>query len=161
MDAIERGKGQLVEALPATGTAILNADDGRVRRMSRRTRARVMTYGFAEEADVTAQAVVSLGWEGMRFVLRLPGHVERAVRVPVLGRHGVESLGGAGNVEALARGHDATHLHRGLHLAVTVAAGIDAQADLAIGEVDDVARLHRIGKPRPADRQPVRITGLG
>ncbi len=34
IDAIEAGKGQLVEALPEAGTAILNADDPRVRRMA-------------------------------------------------------------------------------------------------------------------------------
>ena len=34
IDAIERGKRELVEALPAGGTAVLNADDERVLRMA-------------------------------------------------------------------------------------------------------------------------------
>ena len=37
LDAIERAKAELVEALPDDGTAVLNADDERVRRMSART----------------------------------------------------------------------------------------------------------------------------
>jgi UDP-N-acetylmuramoyl-tripeptide--D-alanyl-D-alanine ligase len=110
LDAIEQGKGQLVEALPQDGTAILNADDGRVRRMDRRTRARVLTYGFAEDADVTARSVTSLGLEGMRFDLRLPGGVGRAVRIPVLGRHGVHNgLDAEGIAAGLERGWQAPH----------------------------------------------------
>ncbi len=64
---IELEKGRLVEALPADGTAILNADDPSVRRMAARTRARVLTYGFAPDADVTATETVSLGAEGHAF----------------------------------------------------------------------------------------------
>ena len=41
LDAIEAAKGELVEALPPDGTAILNADDPIVRRMGARTVARV------------------------------------------------------------------------------------------------------------------------
>ena len=46
LDAVERAKAELVEALPADGTAILNADDPRVARMAASTVARVVTYGF-------------------------------------------------------------------------------------------------------------------
>ena len=65
-------KAELVEALPAEGVAVLNADDPRVRRMASRTPARVETYGFAADAGVGAEGVVSAGLDGMRFTLRLP-----------------------------------------------------------------------------------------
>lgn len=128
IEAIEQGKGQLVEALPPDGTAILNADDERVRRMDRRTRARVLTYGFADDADVSARHVVSLGWEGMRIVLHAPGLGERPVRLPVLGRHGVHN-GLAAAAAGLALGLDAGVIvaglergwaapHRDTHLAI-------------------------------------------
>ena len=39
--------------------AILNADDERVARMANRTAARVVTYGFDPDADVTAEEIVS------------------------------------------------------------------------------------------------------
>ena len=52
LDAIERGKGELVEALPSDGWALLAADDLRVARLAARTPARIMTAGHASTADV-------------------------------------------------------------------------------------------------------------
>ena len=43
--AIAQAKGELVEALPADGVAVLNHDDPRVRAMSARTSARVLPFG--------------------------------------------------------------------------------------------------------------------
>ena len=88
--AIERAKGELLEALPPNGTAILNADDPIVRRMDARTVARSVTYGFSPDADVHGEAVESGGVDGMRFVLRV-GTERRPVTVPVLGRLGVHN----------------------------------------------------------------------
>ncbi len=53
-DAVARAKGELVEALPADGVAILNADDGAVAAMRSRTNARVVTFGVEASADVRA-----------------------------------------------------------------------------------------------------------
>ena len=54
-----RAKGELVEALPATGTAILNADDDRVRGDGGRApAAAVLTYGDAPDADVRVDDLV-------------------------------------------------------------------------------------------------------
>jgi len=90
IEAIERAKGELLEALPRDGTAVLNADDRIVRRMSRRTEARVLTYGFDDDADVTAEAVESAGLAGMRFILRADG-ARQAVAIPSLGRLSVHN----------------------------------------------------------------------
>jgi len=87
---IEFEKGRLVEVLPRDGAAILNADDPAVRRMAARTSAAVTTYGFAEDADVAAEAVESLGGEGMRFVLRTRGR-RTPVRTTALGRLAVHN----------------------------------------------------------------------
>ncbi|MDQ3937745.1 MAG: UDP-N-acetylmuramoyl-tripeptide--D-alanyl-D-alanine ligase, partial [Chloroflexota bacterium] len=113
LDAIERGKRELVEALPDDGNAILNADDPRVSRMAEAAPAgvRVIRYGFAADADVTATELESLGELGMRFRLRI-GHSETAVTTPVLGRHGVQNaLAGAAvghvaglDLDTIARG---------------------------------------------------------
>ena len=45
LEATARAKGQLVELLPSTGMAILNADDPHVLAMASRTSARVVTFG--------------------------------------------------------------------------------------------------------------------
>jgi UDP-N-acetylmuramoyl-tripeptide--D-alanyl-D-alanine ligase len=90
LDAIEAGKRELVEALPATGCAVLNADDERVLRMAEHSAANVLTYGFDPAADVGADDVRSLGVDGMRYTLRLPGGTHEVIS-PVLGRHGVHN----------------------------------------------------------------------
>jgi UDP-N-acetylmuramoyl-tripeptide--D-alanyl-D-alanine ligase len=112
LDAIERGKGELVEALPASGTAVLNADDPRVRRMAARTAARTITYGFDETADVRAVSVESLADRGMRFELcvdadRVP------VTTPALGRHSVHNALAAAAV-GIAGGLDLASIAGGL-----------------------------------------------
>ena len=95
IEAIEAAKGELLEALPPDGAAILNADDPIVRRMGARSAARSTTYGFADDADVGAEAVTSNGLDGMRFVLRAEG-TRRPMTIPTLGRLSVHNaLAGA------------------------------------------------------------------
>jgi len=90
IDAIEAGKRELVEALPASGWAVLNADDERVRRMAGHTSAQVLTYGLSPAADIGAQDIESRGAAGMRYSLCLPDGTWN-VTSPVLGRHGVHN----------------------------------------------------------------------
>jgi UDP-N-acetylmuramoyl-tripeptide--D-alanyl-D-alanine ligase len=88
LENIARGKGELVEALPAgpEGTAILNYDDPLVRAMRTQTRARVFTYGLDPEADLWADEIESDGLEGIHFELHYR-HERLHLRVPLLGRH--------------------------------------------------------------------------
>jgi UDP-N-acetylmuramoyl-tripeptide--D-alanyl-D-alanine ligase len=104
IEAIENAKAELVEELPAAndgGVAVLNADDERVRRMARRTRARSLSYGFADDADVRASAVESAGVDGMSFDLRTPIG-ERRVAIPALGRLSVHNAAAASAVGVAA-----------------------------------------------------------
>ena len=103
--AVAQAKGELVEALPSDGVAVLNADDERVRRMAKRTSARVVTYGFAADADVRAEAVESAGLDGMRFTLVAAGE-RRDATIPGLGRLAVHNALAAAAV-GLAAGLDA------------------------------------------------------
>ncbi|MER6087865.1 UDP-N-acetylmuramoyl-tripeptide--D-alanyl-D-alanine ligase [Streptomyces bluensis] len=56
-EQIALAKGELVEALPEEGAAILNADDPLVRAMASRTKAKVILFGESGEADVRAENV--------------------------------------------------------------------------------------------------------
>jgi UDP-N-acetylmuramoyl-tripeptide--D-alanyl-D-alanine ligase len=114
IDAIERGKRELVEALPAGGTAILNGDDPRVARMAAvlPPSIRVITYGLGDAADVRAVEIQSMAERGMRFRLRTWGE-EVEVDSPALGRHGVHNALAAAAV-GLAAGLDLPTIARGL-----------------------------------------------
>lgn len=76
-DEYVAAKGRLFQMLDAAidkrvaKTAVLNADDPAHRRFRSLTRARIVTYGLASPADVTAGDVRRDGW-GTRFALRVP-----------------------------------------------------------------------------------------
>ncbi|WP_231123851.1 UDP-N-acetylmuramoyl-tripeptide--D-alanyl-D-alanine ligase [Nocardioides sambongensis] len=57
-EAIALAKGEIVEALPADGVAVLNADDDLTAAMATRTPARVVTFGSRAGADLL--------WSGVR-----------------------------------------------------------------------------------------------
>lgn len=84
---VVRAKGELVEALPREGTAVLNAEVPEVAAMAARTEATVLTFGRAD-ADVAAAAVALDDELRPRFELRTPwGRAE--VRLAVRGEHQV------------------------------------------------------------------------
>ncbi|MGY1752684.1 UDP-N-acetylmuramoyl-tripeptide--D-alanyl-D-alanine ligase [Blastococcus sp. SYSU D01042] len=87
-EVIAQAKGELVEALPADGTAVLNADDPRVLGMAPRTRARVVTTGRGETADVRATGVALDESARARFTL-VAGGEEHPVALRVVGEHQV------------------------------------------------------------------------
>jgi UDP-N-acetylmuramoyl-tripeptide--D-alanyl-D-alanine ligase len=118
IDAIEAGKRELVEALPPDGWAVLNADDARVAAMAGHTRARVLTYGFAADAQVRAEDVASRGAEGMGFRLVSPAGSD-TMDIPTLGRHGVHNAIAAAAV-AVAAGLSLAEIARGLERQVPV-----------------------------------------
>jgi len=90
LEAIAAEKAHLVEGLSASGLAVLNYDDPRVRAMARRTPAQVLTYGFDPGADLVATNVTVDG-DGTVFKMRLQ-HLgvlvdQVELRLPLVGRH--------------------------------------------------------------------------
>lgn len=88
LDDVATAKGELVEALPATGTAVLSAADPRVTAMASRTDARVLT--FAGAGDVRAEEVRLDGELRPSFRVVTPwGRAD--VRLAVRGEHMVDN----------------------------------------------------------------------
>jgi UDP-N-acetylmuramoyl-tripeptide--D-alanyl-D-alanine ligase len=84
---IARAKYELVESLPASGTAVLNADDEYVSQFGRDFKGKVITYG-THAADVRAEDIQSRGAEGSRFDVVTASAREPAV-LPLVGEHNV------------------------------------------------------------------------
>ncbi|MGN2640353.1 UDP-N-acetylmuramoyl-tripeptide--D-alanyl-D-alanine ligase [Nocardia takedensis] len=98
-EAIAQTKGELVEALPVDGVAVLNADDQQVAAMATRTKANVVTVGQAAGARIRATDVRLDDEARARFTLHTPeGSVE--IRLAV---HGEHQVGNALSAAAVAR----------------------------------------------------------
>lgn len=94
IEGVARAKSELVRALPASGTAVLNADDPRVRAMADVTDAEVVLYGESADAHVHVSDVVLDELARPSFVLRSPwGTVP--VALGISGRHMVPNAAAA------------------------------------------------------------------
>jgi len=94
IDGVARAKAELVEALPAGGTAVLNADDERVAGMAARTDAAVVTFGQRPGATVRAVDIVLDERARARFRLQSPWGVVD-VALAVAGEHMVANAAAA------------------------------------------------------------------
>ncbi len=101
-DGVAESKGQLIAALPATGTAVLNADDVRVAAMAERTDASIMTFGLAETADVRGTDVKSNWPERLSLTITHRGE-SRRLQTRLVGTHWTTSILAA-TAAALAAG---------------------------------------------------------
>ena len=90
-DELAAEMAKLVASLPATGTAILNADDGRVLAMAAHCTAKVITFGTSPNADLRAEDISSVWPERLQLTL-----VHGAKRVPLTtqlcGTHWIPSV---------------------------------------------------------------------
>jgi UDP-N-acetylmuramoyl-tripeptide--D-alanyl-D-alanine ligase len=114
MENVIRAEGEIIDALPPDGLAVLNADDPHVRAMAGRTTARIVTYGRSPDADVRATEIGGDTLRGRCFTLVAGGEHAR-VQLSLPGEHAVTT--------ALAAA--AVALSCGLPLA-DVAAGLEA-----------------------------------
>jgi UDP-N-acetylmuramoyl-tripeptide--D-alanyl-D-alanine ligase len=99
-DRIAIAKAELVQALPADGGAVLNADDPVVAAMAAHTQARVVRVGESPDADVRAErrhASTTSGRPSLR-----PAHPRRCSAQGDPGLHGRHHVGNALAVLAVA-----------------------------------------------------------
>jgi UDP-N-acetylmuramoyl-tripeptide--D-alanyl-D-alanine ligase len=107
---IARAKYELIESLPKSGTAVLNADDEFVSQFGKDFKGKAVTYGLAPTATVCAENVKSKGEQGSVFDVVAGDRRERAT-LPLVGSHNIHN--------ALAA--IAVALERGIALRETVA----------------------------------------
>jgi UDP-N-acetylmuramoyl-tripeptide--D-alanyl-D-alanine ligase len=101
MDVSAQAKGELLDALPADGSVVLNADDAYFGYLAARARCEILSFGLSEKAQVRADRLVMGAREGTRFQLKLPG---RGKPQPVsLAAHGLHNVLNA--LAAAAVGH--------------------------------------------------------
>ena len=116
LDQVARAKGELPEALPADGVAILNADDPRVVAMAARTQARVVTFSTSPHPDTPP----------------LPSVSAADIRLDDLGRPSFTLLTPGGSAPVTLRLHGAHNVPNALAaaaLAGELGLGLDAIAD--------------------------------
>jgi UDP-N-acetylmuramoyl-tripeptide--D-alanyl-D-alanine ligase len=86
IDGVAAAKRELIEALPVSGTAILNADDERVARFAAIHVGNSITYGLNAGANVRAENVEYLP-DGARFQC-----AGATFTIPLSGRHGIQNV---------------------------------------------------------------------
>jgi UDP-N-acetylmuramoyl-tripeptide--D-alanyl-D-alanine ligase len=151
---IAKAKYELVESLPASGTAVLNADDEYVSQFGRNFKGKVVMYGTALPADVRAENIQSRGQGGCEFDVIVGSNRERAM-LPLIGQHNV--------LNALAA--VAVGLEQGLNLAEAVASlGSIAAADnrgqvLQLGNITAINDCYN-SNPKALDAMVNALAGM-
>jgi len=132
LDEVAEAKGELVEALPPTGSAVLHRDNPRVAAMAGRTSGRVLWFGAGphpEGVDLWAEDVALDDELRPRFLLHSPWGATR-VHLAVRGRHNVgNALAAAG--AALLAGVPLDGVAGGLEHAQLSAGRMDLRAALS------------------------------
>ena len=131
---IARAKYELIESLPAHGTAVLNADDEYVSQFGRDFKGKVILFGLKATADVRAENIQVIGPEGTRFDLICQG-LRHPVHSPLLGQHNVYNVLAAA---AVAMEHGVTASEIAAALPTLKAADKRGQ----VIQVDNVAVLY-------------------
>ncbi|MFC8191839.1 UDP-N-acetylmuramoyl-tripeptide--D-alanyl-D-alanine ligase [Cellulomonas sp. NPDC057328] len=92
IDAVARAKAEIVAGLVPGGTAVLNADDNRVRAMAVAAPGPVVLFGASSDADVRAEDVALDALGRARFRLRhVPTGEDREVALRLVGEHHVHN----------------------------------------------------------------------
>ncbi len=100
LEAVQKAKGELVQAIGPEGTVVLNADDPLVLALAKEARGRVVTFGFEPSAQVQARGVVSGNAAGVAFTLVI-GVSSAPVSLSLPGRHNVANALAAAAVGSL------------------------------------------------------------
>ena len=89
---VSAAKGELLDHLPNTGTAVINADDAHCIEWCDRSRSKeILTFGLSAQADCTISGEIVLEPDCSRFMMCLPSGAMIEVILPLVGRHNVQN----------------------------------------------------------------------
>jgi UDP-N-acetylmuramoyl-tripeptide--D-alanyl-D-alanine ligase/murE/murF fusion protein len=111
LENIAKAKAEMVKAIPAEGSVILNADDRYVAAMKMDAKAKVLTFGLELPADVKGSEIRTEG-KKTRFHC-LFGKNDREFILPMVGRHNIYNALAAIAV-AFSLGFNGEEIQRGL-----------------------------------------------
>lgn len=86
---IAQAKGELLKSISKEDLVVLNKDDPWLRRISKKTKAKVIFYGIKNEAEVMAGQIQNLKEEGWKFNLKARGYPTSSLFLPLLGEHNI------------------------------------------------------------------------
>lgn len=151
---IAKAKQELIDSLPPSGTAILNADDEYVSQFGMKFAGKVVMYGIERPADVRAENIEPRGTAGSAFDVTTGGERGR-LELPLIGQHNVYNALAATAVSILM-GMTLADVREGL---ATIAA-VDKR-----GQIVDVAGVTVINdcynsNPRALDSMVDALAGM-
>ena len=111
-EAIAQAKAELLNSLPAQGTAVLNADDFYSPLLTEMATCRVISFGTSPEAQVRATDIRLRGLEGSDFRLQI-GAETIPVSIKLPGHHNILNAAAAAAAAWAATG-TTTHIAQGL-----------------------------------------------
>lgn len=95
-EQVVKEKAKLISCLSPTGWAVLNFDDERVKKISQQSRAKTITYGFSEEADLRASnleiSLEDLTNAHLSFKIEYQGSIMPFRLENILGKHQIYSV---------------------------------------------------------------------
>ena len=127
LDQVARAKGELIEALPPDGVAILNADDPRVLAMSARTSARIVTFSCTHASHTSHTPQRSHQSHAPQ-----PSFMAADIRLDDLGRPSFTLLTPDGSAPVSLRLHGAHNVPDAV-----AAAALASELGLGLGEIAD------------------------
>jgi murE/murF fusion protein len=112
MEDYFQAKLQLFSGLAPDAVAVVNRDDERADDIIANTRARVITFGHSDRADVRTSGTVSHGLKGLAFTAATPSGAI-SIRSPLVGRHNISNILAAVGI-GLALGFSADAIATGI-----------------------------------------------
>lgn len=167
IEGVAEAEGEMFRELGPSSTVVVNVDDALIAAQAARSKAKRLTFGRAEGADVRLVGVETRGREGMVATVRSSGR-DWPVRLHFIGPHNAQNATAAFAL-ALALGYSPEECVRGLETARPYARRlnvVDGKGGVTV--IDDCynanpasmdAALETLGTLVPAGGRPVVVLG--